>query len=203
VWPLLESDPEQARLVFPEDRFRMTDQAMQFINADFNTLDQDLTEQFTGALTKAGFVFPARSVNGKFTILKPFDEGVFLEDAEYRVFHVQRHRGEPLVTHTGIDPGVKTRCIKISENRRREYYGLLLAADNSLFLLTYDNYRLIQLPLENYDPDCMDFKLLVNPLYRTAVWSDEATIWAMAMENAYRVIDRYTHRMSRAAVTPM
>ena len=139
----------------------------------------------------------------KSTILKPFDEGVFLVDADYRVFHVKRRDGQPVVVRTTIDPAFKTRHIKISENKRREYYGLLLAADDTLHLLTYDDYRLIPLPLEDYDPDRMDFKLLINPLYRTAVWSDEKTIRAVALDQNYQPLDRYTHRMSRAVVTPM
>lgn len=199
--PLLESNPGQARLVFPEDRFRITDEAMEFINADFNTVDEDLTELFTDALKAEGFVFPARSVNGKFTILKPFDEGVFLVDDEYRVFHVKRRDGRPVVVKTSIDPALKARHIKITENRRREYYGLLLAGDGSLYVLTYDDYRLIQIPLDGYDPDRMDFKLLMNPLYRTAVYSDEAKIRAVAMDENYQPIARYEHRMSRAEKT--
>ncbi len=49
----------QARLVFPEDRFRMTGEAMQFVNADTNAVDEPLTELFTRALKDAGFSFPA------------------------------------------------------------------------------------------------------------------------------------------------
>ena len=203
LWPLLESNPGQARLVFPEDRFRMTAEGMAFINADFNRPDPGLSADFTRALKAEGFVFPARSVNGKSTILKPFDEGVFMVDADYRVFHVKRRDGRPVVVRTPIDPVLKTRHIKISENKRREYYGLLLTANDTLHLLTYDGYRLIPLPLEHYDPDRMDFKLLINPLYRTAVWSDAITIRAVALDRDYRPLDRYTHRMSRAVVTPM
>ena len=203
VWPLLESNPGQARLVFPEDRFRMTADAMQFINADTNTVNRAQTTAFTSALTAGGFVFPARSVNGKFTILKPFDEGVFLVDAKYRVFHVKRRDGRPDVVRTPIDPSLKTRHIKISENKRREYYGLLLSGDGRLHLLTYDNYRLALLPLTHYDPDRMEFKLIINPLYLTAVWSDDTTARAVAMNTDLQPAGHYTHRMSRATVTPM
>lgn len=201
LWPLLESKPGMARLVFPEDRFRMTAHAMQFINADTNTEDKKLTALFTQALKENGFAFPARSVNGKFTILKPFDEGVFLVDADHRVFHVKRQEGLPVVVKTPIDPTLETRHIKISENRRREYYGLLLAGDGSLHLLTCDNYLLVRLPLADYDPDHMDFKLLVNPLFRTAVYSDEINIRAVAMSTDYQPIARFEHRMSKAKKT--
>ncbi|MCD6534784.1 MAG: DUF4857 domain-containing protein [Deltaproteobacteria bacterium] len=67
LWPLLESNPKQTRLVFPEDRFRITNQALQFINVDTNTVEKELSELFTYALKAEGFVFPARSVNGKVT----------------------------------------------------------------------------------------------------------------------------------------
>ena len=201
LWPLLESDPGQARLVFPEDRFRMTDHAMQFVNADYNVEDKELTASFTKALKDEGFVFPARSVNGKFTILKPFDEGVFLVDSEYHVFHVKRKDGRPVAVKTPIDPSLKTRDIKVSENKQREYYGLLLSGDGGLYLLAYDNYRLIRLPLEHYEPDRMDFKIVMNPLYRTAVYSDDTTIRAVAVDADYRPVGRYEHTMSRAKET--
>ncbi len=202
LWPLIESNPGQVRLVFPEDRFRMTADAMEFINVDTNTVDAVLTRQFTAALTEKGFRFPARSVNGKFTILKPFNAGAFIVDAGYRVFHVKRVNGRPQVIRTPIDPALKTRHIKISENRRRAFYGLLLAENSNLYLLTCDNYTLIPLPLDSYDPDRMDFKLIINPLYRTAVISDDRVIRAVAMTPEYQPVRRFAHTMSRAAVTP-
>ena len=201
LWPLLESNPSQARLVFPEDRFRMTSNAMEFVNADYNKVDEELTSKFTNALNEKGFVFPARSVHGKFTILKPFDEGAFIVDNQYQVFHVKRRNGDPWVIKTDIDPKLKTRHIKVSENRRRKYYGLLLAGTNDLHLLTTGNYGLIRLPLEDYQPNKMDFKLLINPLYQTAVYSDETTIRGVAMDSDFTPIDRYTHSMSRSIKT--
>lgn len=202
LWPLLESNPGQVRLVFPEDRFRMTATAMEFVNADTNTVDQSLTAMFTHALKAEGFTFPARSVNGKFTVLKPFDEGVFLVDADYSVFHVKRQNGRPVVVKTPIPESIQTRHIKVSENKRREYYGLLLDGLGGMHLLTCGDYRLVDLPLGGYDPDSMDFKLIINPLYRTAVYSDETTIHAVAMDADYNPLARYEHSMSRADKTP-
>lgn len=49
-YPLLESNPGQARLVFPEDRFRMTDSDMEFINADENAVDPVFTKMYTYTL---------------------------------------------------------------------------------------------------------------------------------------------------------
>lgn len=201
LWPLLESNPDQARLVFPEDRFRLTADRIEFINVDTNTVDSELTDLFTKALKAKGFAFPARSVNGKFTILKPFDEGAFLVDNKYQVFHLKRRNGKPDVVKTPINPALKTRYIKISENRLREYYGLLLAEDGSLHMLTYNHYQLIRLPIDDYNPDRMDFKLIINLLYPTATYSDEATIQAVAMDTEFQPIARFKHRMSRTKET--
>lgn len=201
VWPLLESNPGQARLVFPEDRFRMTDRRMEFINADVNRVDEDLTRTFTRALTDSGFVFPARSVNGRFTVLKSFDEGVFLVDHDYRVFHVKRVDGKPWVIQTPISPSIQPRQINISESKEKEYYGLLLDHQGRVHLVSYDNYRLIPLPLAGYHPSAMDLKLIFNPLYVTAVYSDEMTIHAVAMDRDFNLLARVSHIMSRATTT--
>ncbi|TCO70079.1 uncharacterized protein DUF4857 [Rhodovulum euryhalinum] len=52
-----------------------TADAMVFLNVDTLTPDPDLTARFTAALRAQGFVFPARLVAGKQTILKPWDAG--------------------------------------------------------------------------------------------------------------------------------
>ncbi len=200
-YPLLESNPGQARLVFPDDRFRMEENAMVFINADTNTRDDALTDTFTTALTDKGFVFPGRSVNGKFTVLKPFDEGVFLVDVQYRVFHLKRVDGAPLVVDTGIPPELKIRHIKVSENKQKKYYGLALTDDGKVGLVSYDNYKVIELPLENYDPDRMDLKLIFNALYCTAIYSDDTIIRAVAMDKTFAPIKTYVHTMSRKNTT--
>ncbi len=191
VYPLLEANPGRARLQFPEDVFRMTADAMEFLNVDTNTVDTDLTTRFTMALTAAGFAFPAGLVAGKPTILKPLDEGYFLVDAAGAVFHVKRVDGRPQVVRTPIPTDLGIRHIKVSETRSRAFYGLLLTDDARLFLITYDAYRLVPLPVESYDPDRMAYKLLLNPMQATAVFGDEAMIHAVAMTRDFQPFDRY------------
>ncbi len=201
LYPLLESNPGQARLVFPEDRYRLTADGLEFINADRNEKDKELSRTFTAALKEAGFRFPARFVAGKHTILKAYDAGHFLVDAAGAVYHLKRVNGEPWVRRTPVDPAFGVRHIEVSESRNHDYYGLLLTEDNRLFLLRERGYELVELPLKDYDPNRMDFKILVDPLYHTAVYSDDATIHAVAatMENGVlRPVRRYSHTMSRA-----
>ncbi|WP_158612134.1 DUF4857 domain-containing protein [Fretibacterium sp. OH1220_COT-178] len=198
---LMDSQPDGARLVLPDDAFRMTASEMQFIGTDTNAPVPDLTRTFTGALSEAGFVFPARSVHANTSILKPVDEGFFMVDAEYSVFHVKRRRGDAVVVQTPIPRELKTRHIALSESTRGEYYGLLLDGSGALHVLLCERYRTVPLPLEGYDFRTMDFKLIVNPLYRVAVYSDEETIFGIAMTADYVPVRSFRHRMSRAEDT--
>ena len=193
VFPLFESKPGVTRLRFPEDAFRMTDR-MEFINVDTNTVDEKMTGQFTQALQQAKFLFPAKLVAGKVSILKPFDEGFFIVDAGGDLFQIKRAKGQPVIVKITIPAGINIRSIKISENKKKEIYGILLSQKGDLYLITYDKYRLIKMPLIDYDPDTMDFKLLINPLYRTAVYSSNHTIYSVAMDNLYRPVAQY-HRV--------
>jgi hypothetical protein len=121
-------------------------------------------------MNQAGFVFPARLTAGRVSILKPFDEGFFVVDANGCTYHVKRVKGEPVVVKTPIPSDLGIRNIKVMENKKKEIYGMLLTDKGDIYLITYDGYGLIKLPLKDYNPDTMDLKLLINPLYRTAVY---------------------------------
>ncbi|MDL2259558.1 DUF4857 domain-containing protein [Deltaproteobacteria bacterium OttesenSCG-928-K17] len=197
-WPLLDANPAQAGLVFPDDRFRMTASAMEFINADYNRIDEELTAAWTDALKAAGFQFPARLVAGNFTILKPFDDGVFIVDDQYAVFHLKRKEGQPIVVRTPIEPALKCRHLTVVESNLRQFHGLMLDGQNHLHLVTADDYKLIELPMPGYDPANMDFKIIFDPMYKTAVYSDDRLIKAVALDEDYRPIASHEHLMSRA-----
>ena len=199
LWPLFEVDPGQKALIFPDDRCRFTDDALDFINADYNRIDEGLTKRFTDALQTAGFSFPARHVSGKFTILKLFDDGVYVVDAEGKLFNLMRFHGEPRVERISLPEGVVPRHVQPVENKR--YRGLVLDTQGRMHLMLRENDALVALPLEGYDPENMDFKILLNPLHRTAVYSDETTIRAVAMDPDFQPLSRYEHRMSRGIRT--
>ena len=200
--PLLESNPGQARLVFPKDRFRLTPTGMEFVDADTNQVDHGLSQTFTQALKQAGFRFPAKQAASKPSILKPFDAGVLLVDQSGAVFQLKRVDGRPRVVRTPIAPGPGVRAIKVSENRRREFLGLLVDHDGRAYLIQDESFALIPLELPGYDPDSMNLKILLNPLYATAVYADQQDIHGVAMDREYfQPLRSYTHRMAKAAPT--
>ena len=200
LYPLFNNNPEVGIMPFPEDVFRFTDEAMEFINADFNAIDTKLTESFTSELNKEGFVFPATVIGGKTTNLKPFDEGFFVRDSAGQVFHIKRILDKPQIIKTPIDPSLDILDIFISENRRKEFYGTIITKQGGVHLISYDNYRLISLPVEKYQPSHMDFKLLINPLYKTAVSSGANMVYGTAMDSAYQSLR--TYELARHNPTP-
>lgn len=200
LYPLFDNDPHVAMMPFPEDVFRATGPAMEFINADHNRIDRDLTEAFTAVLDDLGFAFPATVVGGRPTNLKPFDDGYFIRDSTGHVFHIRRVQGRPEIIRTGIPPSLDILDLVISENRRREFHGLAITRQGGVFLISTDGYRLIQLPLAGYDPTTMDLKLLIDPLYRTASISDGKYVRAVAMDEEYQPLR--SHVLPKVDPTP-
>lgn len=145
IYMMFEADPNYASLVVPDDVFRMT-KRMEYINPNTNTVMEEKSELFTDAMLEAGFVFPAKNLGGNPTNRKPFDEGWFIEDANSNVFHVKMIHDEPFVVKTGIPSDLNIQGIYIKENSRKEFYGYILTHDNRVFIITYDNYKLTELP---------------------------------------------------------
>ncbi|WPL17063.1 hypothetical protein Thiowin_02049 [Thiorhodovibrio winogradskyi] len=198
LFPLLESNPGRSRLRFPEDILR-PGAALTFINSDANRRESELTDSFTRALAKAGFVFPVRATFARVSILKAFDAGHFLIDDQGKLFQLKRVAGAPWVRSVPLSEGFRVRAIKISENQGSDFLGFLLAEDSRLFLLGQGDDPLTPLELPGYDPERMELKLLFNPLYRTAIYSDRQEIHAIAMDRAFKPIARYQRRMAMAA----
>ncbi|WP_462320928.1 DUF4857 domain-containing protein, partial [Halochromatium sp.] len=170
LFPLLEANPGRARLRFPEDIMRPGER-LTFINSDANRIDPELTARFTEALSEAGFGWPVQASFGRVSILKAFDAGYFRLDRTGDLFQLRRVDGLPEVTPVPLPEGLAVRHLKVAENKRGDYLGLILSEDDRLFLLAQDEDRrtavgLIPLVLPGYDPETMELKILFNPLYR-------------------------------------
>ena len=197
LFPLLESNPGRARLSFPENVFRPDDK-LTFINSDYNILDNELTGSFGTALNDAGFVYPAKAVFGRVSILKAFDAGYFLKDSKDQLFHLMKVDGVPKVEQIALPDGLVLRHLSVAENKRRELLGIMLDEAGKIYLLGYGDYRIIPLDLPDYAPDSMELKIIFNPIYRTAIYSDNETIHAVVMDKAFKPIDHHARTMAMA-----
>lgn len=180
--PLIEARPGQVALLYPADRFCLTEKVMRFLNADTMRIDPELTRRFTAALREAGFSFPARHVGGNFTTFKPHEGGIYLVDQRNALFHLLRRNNRPQVRRVMLPQGVAPRHVLVSESRERIWGGMMLDWQNRIWLMREGKEesvpQLLPLSLPHYDPETMDCKLIFDPLYLTAIVSDESRLYA-------------------------
>ena len=190
LFPLFESASGRVRIVLPEDYFRIQDR-MEFINAYTNKIDREKSKLFTDSLRAAGFQFPALSIAGNPTTRKPFDEGYFVEDAQHQLFHIKMVKGKPFCRNTHVPTDLQIQGIKVLEHPLREFYGLIVTEKNKVFLLSYDNYKLIELPLPEYNRKNTILYFRGNLFYRVLILRKPNSLQAIVTDRQYRVMDRY------------
>ncbi len=207
VYPLIESNPGQVALVLPADRIRFTETHLEFIDSDANGVDDEKTGIYTRALMEKGFTFPAKGVWGNFSTFKPFEGGIFVVDAAGKTFRLLRTDDVLNVTAMPFDAGIVPKKIVIAEAKDRKYLGLLLDTQERVYIVHDNDFRLTYVPTPHYLSQNMDFKLIMDPLFITAVYSDAKTIHAVAFQNALtlptalQAVHSFQHDMSRSKST--
>ena len=187
LYPLFEANPPRIELEMPETFFRITDR-MEFIDAASNTIVDSLSINFTNALKKLDFNFPAKLVAGNPTTRKPFDEGYFIIDSEGKMFHIKMYDGKPLIRDTKKPGDIDVREIFISERNLREFYGVLISRKNEIFLILYDEYKLQKLPVDVYVADQNILRIQGNLLYRLINIRSDNTLKTYVTDRNYQLI---------------
>jgi len=158
LYPLFESESGRANLEMPDDYFRIT-WRMEFINAGTNKMDEQKSRLFSAALYKKGFVFPAKSISGLPTTRKSCDEGYFIVDSSEKLFHLKMIQGTPFVFKVDLPEDFKVQYISCVDNKDKKFYAYLFGSDNGIYILTQDEYELIKLPVDGFDPDKCDLRI--------------------------------------------
>ncbi|MTI17470.1 DUF4857 domain-containing protein [Rhodobacteraceae bacterium RKSG542] len=197
LFPLLESNPGRVRLSFPTNVFRPSDQ-LEFVDSDLNAFDPALTDQFTQALAGAGFEFPVSQVFGRVSILKAYDSGFLLQDSNGALFKLKKRDGEAVINRIELPSGLEVRHVAITESKQREILGIVIGTEDEVYLLTEGNFDLIPLQLPDFDADSMELKVIFDPLYRTAIYSDNERIYSVAMDRDFTSIATYQRTMAIA-----
>ena len=167
LYPMFESQSKYAGLENPEEMFRVNDR-LEFIRAEDNRVDEEMSALFTDKMKEKGFTFPAKYLAGNPTTRKPFDEGYFIVDSNNKIFQVKKIKGKPWCKDTGLAPPSGVKFMQISENMRKEFYGILIDGNNRVSLISYYGYELIDLPIsEYYDPDRQSMFFIADPINRT------------------------------------
>ncbi len=193
LYMMFEAEPKYAQLSIPDDVFRLESE-IEFIDPATNSVIDEKSARFQQAMLDAGFIFPANVVAANPTNRKPFDEGYFISDAEGYVFQLKMIKDVPVCVKTNIDPTLNIRQIFIKENLRKEFYGYLLTWDNEVYLITYDNYKLVQLPTTcseeqyNFNADEMSYRFFTYPINKHIQIRGDGFIKMIVLDNNFQLI---------------
>lgn len=188
LYPLFESKSGRVKLELPLDFFRITDR-MEFITSSSNELNEDKTNLFTDELKKNGFQFPGKVIYGNPTTMKPFDEGYFVIDNNNAVFHIKMVKGKPICKQTGVPKNLGIAQIVVNEYELREWYGMIITKSNDLYLISYDNYKLIKLPVDGYDHSTDQIQVKGDLIYRTIIINKVNGYKAIVTDRNYKVVN--------------
>ncbi|MBD3409181.1 MAG: DUF4857 domain-containing protein [Ignavibacteriales bacterium] len=194
LFPLFESQSGRVRLDMPEDYCRIADR-VEFVHAARNEVIEEKSVKFTEALAEAGFAFPGKRTFGNFNTRKPFDAGVFAVDADDKVFHIIQAKGEPIVADLKIPDDLTPVYIATREMELREFYGILVGEDSRVFMISYDDYKLIELPLEGFNWRTDELSMRGDILFRTVNIIKKDEVSAFAIDRDYELIDAYSEPM--------
>lgn len=153
LFPLFESKPKYSSLQMPDDLFGFSSNGLLFINANTNMIDDNKSKIYNQALKDKGFTTFFKKAFGNPTTRKPFDEGYFLLDDKNQIFHLKQINSKPFVKKLDLQ-NIAVKYILIQENPTKEYYGFLISQKSEIFLIMYDDYKLIKLPIDynfNFD----------------------------------------------------
>lgn len=189
-WPLIESSPGRVNLEYPNEFFIIKDR-MEIIDCRTNTLNEKLTQLFTNELREKGFAFPAQKYFGNPTTRKPYDEGYFVIDNDDQLFHIKRVKDKPYCKKINLPPGLKIAFMNVHELALKEFYGFFVSEENGLYLLNYEDYKIIKLDIEDYDYKNSFMRILGDLFNRSVSISNENKYSTFVFNREYKLKDKY------------
>ncbi len=190
LYPLLESQSGRANLEMPDEFIRLEERC-EFIKCETNETVEDLTEKFTYVFRNLDFKFPAVKVFGNPTTRKPFDEGYFIVDSRGDLFHLKRVKNNPLLTKILKPERVDVEHIVVTENERREFYAIVISKDNMIYLISYDDYKFIEMPIDDYDMKKHELMIRGNLQHRLFTLTSDDMIKVIVTDRNYNKIDQF------------
>lgn len=200
LYPLLEAESGRVRLELPPDFMRLG-KSVEFIDAKSNTLLAEKSAKFLEAFKAQGFVFPATIVGGNPSTMKPYDEGYFIADNQGSVFHLRQVQGAPVLKRVSdvVKPeekarwtSLKPRFIQVQEQDNHEVRAVIIDQGGQANIVVGPDYRLVTVPLKDYNPTTMVLNMRGDLLNRLATVSSEHHLEAIVMNRNYDLVDRHS-----------
>ena len=206
LYTMLESASGRVDLTLPPDVFRLTENGLEFIDCETNTINKAKSLSFSRELTKHGFSFPVQLIWGNGSTRKDYDNGFLLTDSQNRLFQLKMVKGTPFVRE------IKNEELRIKnyiqlftlEPANRQLIGLVVDDDYRLFAVRSDG-TLAQIgansqqPIANspltYDPQTMQITI-TGDLFHWTITEYTAT------DSRYYAVDANTFEQVACAIIP-
>lgn len=196
LYTMLESASGRVDLQLPPDVFRLTDNGLEFIDCETNTVNKAKSLSFSRELTKHGFTFPVQLIWGNGTTRKDYDNGFLLTDQNNRLFQLKMVKGTPWVRE------IKNEELKIKnyiqvftlEPANRQLIGLVVDDAYQLYAVR-SNGELAHIGIDAYDPQEMQITI-TGDLFHWTITEYTAT------DTRYYAVDATTFEQVSAAVIP-
>lgn len=159
---LLESEPDSAELAMPEDVILIRESGIEFVRIADGKPDEKKTQEFMHALSAAHVKFPLISFASNVDVLKAFDDGAWMIDAERKVVNLKMAAGRPVVKVTETQAPEDISFISVSENNRKAVHGIIASA-SAMYLNTYEN-GLQEVPLRDFNAATDTVSVWATPL---------------------------------------
>jgi len=189
-YPLMESSPGRVNLEFPDEFFKIKSR-MEIIDSRTNKTVEKMSQAFTNELIKNGFVFPAKELFGNPTTRKAFDEGYFIIDNAENLFHMKRVKNKPYCKKIDLPKDIKVIHFNIHEIPLKEFYGFFVTEDNGLYLLTFNDYRIIKLDIEDYELNSSVLRINGDLFNRNVSVVNDNQFSNFIFNRDYKLIDKY------------
>ena len=201
LYPLFESESGRAKLEMPLDFFRITSR-MEFLDADENTINEEKTALFTGALQHFGFDFPAKMIEGIPTTRKSCDEGYFAVDNSDQIFHIKMEEGRPYVQKVENPDGLLFKYIACVDFRNKLFYSYLIGQDNSIYILTQDDYKLVKLPVDGFNADNEELRIYGDLFNYNVIMLGKYHVKVVVLNDKLEKVDEYLKTWENRSVRP-
>jgi len=197
LYTMLESASGRVDLQLPPDVFRLTEEGLEFIDCESNTVNRAKSLSFSRELTKHGFEFPVQLIWGNGTTRKDYDNGFLLTDSNNRLFQLKMVKGTPWVREINHQSPVTNHQytnVFVIEPANRALIGLVVTDDHQLYAVR-SNGQLAHVGIDAYDPQNMQITI-VGDLFHWTITLYTAT------DSRYYAVDARTFEQVAREIVP-
>lgn len=194
LYTMLESASGRVDLTLPPDVFRLTENGLEFIDCETNTVNKAKSLSFSRELTKYGFSFPVQLIWGNGSTRKDYDNGFLLTDSQNRLFQLKMVKGTPFVREIRTDNSCGWKQVFTIEPANRQWIGLAVSQDDKLFVVTKEG-KTVPVGIDAYDPQTMQITI-TGDLFHWTITEYTAT------DSRYYAVDANTFEQVASAIIP-